>query len=580
MASPNPVEEELQRISRLVHDLTEVLRSQREIVRQRGVTLPADAVAGLEALSADLESWAQEVAGSGDELAQLRALADNFALINSTLDLDEVLNAVMDSVIALTGAERGYIVLREASEGEMTFRVARNLDRTTLEASDFIVSRTIVSRVAASGEPLLTTNAQEDDRFSAQESVVGFSLRSILCVPLKARGHTIGVAYADNRIRTGVFGERELRLLVAFADQAAVAIENARLFEQVRRSLAEITALKDLLDNVFTSIASGVITADAEDVILMCNPAAQAILNLPPGGGVGLPLARALPLDEALRARLRAVRTEGRRETLEVEPRIPARGAVKLNLRLSPLLDASRVTQGVAIVMDDLTELRQREAKIAAVKRYLPEAMVDNIESIEALKLGGVRRELTILFTSVCPFERLAQYNPHDYMEILNRYLTIASEAVHQEQGIIDKYMGETVMGLFNTQLNPAPDHAARAVRAALSMARAFASLQRELGGDSGELYYRVGIHSGIATVGNVGSLVRREFTAIGDAVNLGKRLEENAALGQILLSENTYRLCQRYLDSQADAIAVIERGTIQVKGRQQLTRVYEVCSR
>ena len=562
--------ERIRAIDQRVSDLVDLLRAQRDLLRENGLSLPPGVVSSLRSVREDLQALARRAQDPRDELAQLRALADTTALINSTLDLDEVLNTVMDTVIALTGAERGYIVLREAGEGEMTFRVARNLDRTTLEASDFIVSRTIVSRVAASGEPLLTTNAQEDDRFSAQESVVGFSLRSILCVPLKARGHTIGVAYADNRIRTGVFGERELRLLVAFADQAAVAIENARLFEQVRRSLAEITALKDLLDNVFTSIASGVITADAEDVILMCNPAAQAILNLPPGGGVGLPLARALPLDEALRARLRAVRTEGRRETLEVEPRIPARGAVKLNLRLSPLLDASRVTQGVAIVMDDLTELRQREAKIAAVKRYLPEAMVDNIESIDMFALGGEQRVISVVSADVRGFSTFSeQLPPEELMHVINEYLRIATDAIHLHEGIVDKYMGDAVVGLFNTQLNAHADHAVRAVRAALSMRYDVLALHEVLP-QSQRLYYGIGVHTGPAVLGNVGSPDRKEFTAVGDTVQVAKLLESNAQAGEILLSQETHALVRDYFETEPLKPRLL-------KGRTDIHMLYRV---
>ncbi|MCZ7545365.1 MAG: GAF domain-containing protein [Anaerolineae bacterium] len=286
----------LQAMSSEVRAVADLLRAQREALRQYNMSLPPGVIGSLKVVHGDLQILAQSAQDPGSELAQLRALADTTALINSTLNIDEVLNRVMDTVIALTGAERVYIALREEGSGEMTFRVARNLDRETLNESEFIVSRTVVQQVAASGEPVLTDNAREDARFSGQESVVGFSLRSILCVPLKARGEVIGVAYADNRIRAGLFSGRELALLSAFADQAAVAIQNARLFARVRASLAEITELKDLLDNVFTSIASGVITTDAEDVITLCNPAARAILNLEEGRSTGMRLEEVLPL--------------------------------------------------------------------------------------------------------------------------------------------------------------------------------------------------------------------------------------------------------------------------------------------
>ncbi|MEL7235409.1 MAG: GAF domain-containing protein, partial [Chloroflexota bacterium] len=118
---------------------------------------------------------------------QLRALADTTALIASTLDVDEVLNQVMDTVVRLTGAERGYIVLKNKETGEMEFRVARGMAQEQLDQSEFIVSRTIVNRVTETAKPVLTDNASADPRFQEQKSIVGFALRSILAVPLTSR---------------------------------------------------------------------------------------------------------------------------------------------------------------------------------------------------------------------------------------------------------------------------------------------------------------------------------------------------------------------------------------------------------
>ena len=89
----------------------------------------------------------------------------------------------------------------------------------------------------------------------------------------------IGVIYADNRIRSGIFSESDRDLLLGFANQAAVAIENARLFSSLKRTLEEVTELKNLMDDVFASIVSGVITADVQDQITLCNRAASSIIG-------------------------------------------------------------------------------------------------------------------------------------------------------------------------------------------------------------------------------------------------------------------------------------------------------------
>lgn len=170
----------------------------------------------------------------------------------------------MDTLIRLTEAERGFLMLRDQETNELTTQIARNWEQESLAPSEFAVSQTVINRVVEGGKPVLTTNAQEDDRFDSQESIIAYKLRSILCVPFMLKDRLTGVIYADNRIQTGLFTETDLTLLSAFANQAAVAIENARLFESVQQTLREVTELMNLMDNIFASIASGVITTDVQ----------------------------------------------------------------------------------------------------------------------------------------------------------------------------------------------------------------------------------------------------------------------------------------------------------------------------
>ncbi|MGC9333469.1 MAG: PP2C family protein-serine/threonine phosphatase, partial [Anaerolineae bacterium] len=164
---------------------------------------------------------------STERLALLCRLSQTF---NSTLDLDEVLNRVMDEVIAATGAERGFVMLREAS-GALVFRVARGIDRDTIDDPQFQVSRGVVDWVAGERQPVLTSDAQADDRFSMRRSILDLGLRSILCVPLTIKDRVLGVVYVDNRLQAGIFGPADLDLLAAIASSAAIAIENARLYQ-------------------------------------------------------------------------------------------------------------------------------------------------------------------------------------------------------------------------------------------------------------------------------------------------------------------------------------------------------------
>jgi putative nucleotidyltransferase with HDIG domain len=170
---------------------------------------------------------------------QLNALVGVGHVINSSLGLTPVLDEVMDSVIALMRAERGLIMLRDEHD-EFPVEAARGMDHVSLEGDDFSVSKTIVRRVAETGKPVLTTNAQNDPRFEQQKSVVEQNLRSILCVPLKLKDEIIGVIFVDSRVYSGLFEESDLEILSAFADQAAVAIDNARLFEGLQQANQEL----------------------------------------------------------------------------------------------------------------------------------------------------------------------------------------------------------------------------------------------------------------------------------------------------------------------------------------------------
>src|SRR6266542_1157707 len=197
------------------------------------VKLPKNIIDDLRYLEVTLAHISEKIEAFQREHGNMLALANVGQVVNSSLELDEVLRIVMDNIVRLTRAERGFLMLRDES-GKMATSIARNWEQESINASELTVSRTIVQHVIDSGEPILTTNAQEDKRFVGQESIIAFNLRSILCVPLKVKDDLIGVIYADNRIRAGIFAESERDLLVAFANQAAVAIENARLFSSLK----------------------------------------------------------------------------------------------------------------------------------------------------------------------------------------------------------------------------------------------------------------------------------------------------------------------------------------------------------
>ena len=513
----------------------------RDTLRQKKIhDLPVNVVDELTALATKLSRLGLQMEGFEAEHGNLMALADIGQVINSSLELDEVLRIVMDNIVRLTRAERGFLMLRN-EKNEMVTRMARNWEQESIKAGEAATSRTIVQRVIDSGEPIVTTNAQEDQRFSGQESIVALNLRSILCVPLKVKNDLIGVIYADNRIRSGIFAETERDLLVAFANQAAVAIDNARLFSSLRQTLAEVTELKNLMDNVFASIASGVITADIENQITLANRAAESILGHTAADIVGHPLDEVLAsVSKEIQPRLVEVRqTDKPIVDLEISHTLPERGNVDWRLNLSPLKDAAQKTQGVAIVLDDLTERKKLEAQRKLLERMVSPAVLDQINP-NSLQIGGKKVDITCLFADIRGFTSYSEkHTPEDLVAVLNRYLAAAADAVLANEGTVDKFLGDAVMAWYNAPL-PQRDHTLRAVKTALAIRDAIQKLHEELP-EEAHLDFGVGIHYGDAVLGWIGTEKRLEYTAIGDSVNTTKRIQENSDKSQILISADAY---------------------------------------
>lgn len=172
------------------------------------------------------------------QLGQMQEFVRTSALITSSLELNKVLEDVMDTVIQLTGAERAFLMLKSGDD-DLKVHAARDWDKESLSEGEISFSRGIINSAMAQGKPLITTNAQEDARFSDMASVVSNDLRSIIVIPLVWQDKAQGVLYVDNRLMMGVFQQDTIPLLTAFANQAAIAIANARLFERVKDDLAQ-----------------------------------------------------------------------------------------------------------------------------------------------------------------------------------------------------------------------------------------------------------------------------------------------------------------------------------------------------
>ncbi len=561
--------EQFSRLSVLAEDLRGQLDGFNVTLNRAGAAVPGDVLLGLKQISTTLDELKESVRSNEHERRNLQALAQVGQVVNSSLDLTNVLREVIDTLIRITGAERAFLMLLDKKR-DLEIKIARNWEQESLASGDHEVSRTIIDRVMERGEAVLTTNALEDPRFGGQESIVAYNLRSILAVPLKVKGVLIGVIYADNKIRAGLFTEKERALLSGFANQAAVAIENARLFGAVQATLTEVTDLKNLMEDVFASIASGVITSDIRDMITLVNSAAESILAMKADLLVGSSLVDLLPkLSSELAEQVALVKQADQRlMDLEVNSVLDGRGRVSLNLNLTPLKSADQATRGVTIVVDDLTEKRRLEAQRRLFERMVSPAVIQQLDP-DALQLGGKITEITTLFADVRGFTSFSEeIDPQTLVSVLNQYLAAAVEAVLKEEGTIDKFQGDAIMAWFNAPI-PQADHTLRAARAALGFREAVLAVREQLE-PKFHLSFGVGIHVGEGLLGLIGTHKRLDYTAIGDSVNTAKRIQENAVPDQILVSAEARKLL-------GTAAKVKPAPAIEAKGKKEPVKVFEL---
>ena len=193
------------------------------------------------------EDATRDISRLTTERANLLRMHEIARALNFEFNLDRLLEMVVDASIELTHAERGYMLLQRGTGIEV--EVARNFGRGTVEADEAGLSRSVARRVLASGEPLLTIDAEEDARLVDAESVSELGLRSILCVPVQAQGKVVGALYLEDRVRRGIFSEEDKVNLEVFSANAGVAIRNAELMLELQEKSLQIEELNRELRN-------------------------------------------------------------------------------------------------------------------------------------------------------------------------------------------------------------------------------------------------------------------------------------------------------------------------------------------
>jgi adenylate cyclase len=237
---------------------------------------------------------------------------------------------------------------------------------------------------------------------------------------------------------------------------------------------------------------------------------------------------------------------------------------------------AVAATFALAASVEYLTEGRQRRQLRAAFDKYMAPEVVDEIMRHPEIKLGGERKELSILFSDIAGFTTISErLRPEELVELLNEYLSAMTDIIRRQRGNVNKYLGDGIMAIFGAPLGE-PTHATLACYAALDSQEALANLRADWKARGlPEVAARIGINTGDVVVGNMGSQARLEYTVMGDHVNLASRLEganKFYATG-ILIGPRTYELAQSDVEAR-------EVDLLRVKGKREPVVVYELLAR
>lgn len=489
--------------------------------------------------------------------------------LGGTLDIADTMAHVTRLFQEATRCDRTALYLLDAG-GNLSVGATRGFDVDTSPST----SSAVIHRALTERRPIMYADAQQTNGFDPSASIVNMSLRTIICLPLLTRDVPIGLLYADSLSPASAEAEADMSSLVAYAAQAATAIEHARLHQQFVERSRDLEEARSRQDRLVRSLSSGLIAMDEHDVITDWNPAVEELTGIPAAIARGARFGDVVPTELRSWFQSLAQQALNSAQTMmhanEWSGALAGRPRVVLACRVARIVDTLGRPDGLVFIINDRTDVvmleemqrREREERDqlrGLVRRYLAPSVAEQVlRNPEAMQLGGTRQDVTILFADIRGFTGLSEHRkPEDVVAVLNSYLALATREIFAELGTLDKFLGDGVMAIFGAPV--AIEHAElRAVRAALRMRASLDALRRSSGERIG---FGIGIHSGHALVGNIGTEQLMNYTAVGDIVNVSARLQAEARSGEILISDTVAERLSSHL-------MVEELGQIYVKGR------------
>jgi adenylate cyclase len=482
--------------------------------------------------------------------------------VSGDLDLDSLLEKIMQATTTLTAAERSTLFVHDPETGELWSRVAQGTESKEIRLPSY---GGLAGAAFTTGETLNIADPYADPRFNPEfDRQTGFKTRSILCMPLADRlGQPIGVMQVLNKVDGPFTALDEIRLK-AFSAQAAVALENAKLFQDVLQ-------LKNYNEGILKSLSNGVATVDPNFVVTKINEAALQIFGHLEEDLVGRPVTQVFGnANNWILKSLNYVSKTGGSDFHADADLMRGNGSmVSVNLTVAPLIDINANSIGFLLVFEDLT--REKRMRLT-MSRYLAKEVVDKLLESDVDDFLASSQQATVLFSDIRHFSSITEsLGADETVRMLNAYFTEMVDVVLRHDGILDKYIGDAIMAVFGAPL-VAPRDADNAVATSIEMIRALDRFNRHRTSSGLEpIKVGIGISTGEGVAGSIGSTKRMDYTVIGGSVNLAAILEgANKHYGtSVLVSDST-------VSQMKSALSWREIDLMRVTGTDKLISVFE----
>ncbi|MBE9127626.1 MULTISPECIES: adenylate/guanylate cyclase domain-containing protein [unclassified Coleofasciculus] len=517
------------------------------------------------------------------------------SLSKSSLDLEDTLKRVMNEAKELMNADRSTLWLIDHEANDLWTKIPQSDDSMMELRVPMGVG--FAGKVAETGEilniPFDLYEHPDSDNAQRTDPQTGYRTCSLLCMPVyNADNKLIGVTQLLNKKKKGEFppynpedwpkapecwkasfDQSDIAFMEAFNIQAGVALQNAKLFAMVKQQ-------EQLQRDILRSLTNGVISTDKGGKIIAANESAKELLGFSKEDSIeGLLVPELIKIKEGnfsnwFREALDAKDDKARNQyypdqTLRTKNK---KEEHSVHLSINSIADAndSSNVYGALVVMDDISDEKRLKS---TMYRYMTQELAEELLKLGDAKMGGDRKEVSILFSDIRSYTSLTEkLQAEEVVSMLNEYFESMVEAIFKHKGTLDKYIGDAIMAVFGSPL-PLPDHAWKAVQTAVEMRHRLAEFNAcRLSNKKEEIRIGIGINSDCVISGNIGSSKRMEFTAIGDGVNLGSRLESASKQygSDIIISEYTFEPCKNLIWHR-------ELDCIRVKGKNKPVKIYEV---